>query len=257
MKLHSFPLAAALFCVAGLGHAQTVTPTPALTPWDLDVGLNYVTGDYGLSQDTDVWVQTTTINYEQDVWHLSATVPLISITGPASVVGNVSRADTSTERGLGDITLAAAYKITNSGTGRSDFDFTTRVKLPTANEDKGLGTGKTDFNFELNYHHTIGRVTPFATLGYRFLGHSAAYPLKDGFYTTLGVATPIAQDGTTAGLALTWRERIVDGADNAEEAMVFLSHPLNTRWKLQGYALTGFTDASPNLGLGGLIGYKF
>jgi hypothetical protein len=255
MKLHALPFAAALLCLAGVAPAQTVAPAP--TPWDLDVGLTYVTGDYGLSQDTDVWVQTSTINYAADAWHFSATVPLLSISGPASVVGNVGRADTSTERGLGDITLAAAYKIIDSGTGVSDFDFTTRVKLPTANEDKGLGTGKTDVNFELNYHHSLGRVTPFATLGYRFMGHSAAYPLKDGFYTTLGLAAPIAQDGTTAGLALTWRQRIVDGADNAEEAMVFLSHPFNARWKMQAYTLAGFTDASPNFGLGGLVGYKF
>lgn len=256
MKL--LPLAlCSLLCIGGVARAQTTAPVAAPYPWSVDVGLNYVTGDYGLNEDTDVWVQTTAITYEQAAWRFNATVPLVSISGPASIVGDVGRGTTATERGLGDVTLAGTYQFIQPETGFADFDFTTRVKLPTANEDKGLGTGKTDVNLEVNYHHNLGTVTPFATIGYRFLGHSAAYPLKDGFYTTLGLAAPISDGGSTAGLALTWRERIVDGADHATEAMAFLSHPLDARWKLQGYALAGFTDASPNFGGGGLVGYKF
>lgn len=257
MKSSTFALCTFL-CVAGLARAQTTAPAPAAVyPWSVDVGLNYVTGDYGLSQDTDVWVQTTAISYEETNWRFNATVPLVSISGPASIVGDVGRGSTATERGLGDVTVAATYKFVQPETGFSDFDFTTRVKLPTANEDKGLGTGKTDVNLEVNYHHSLGTITPFATVGYRFLGHSNAYPLKDGVYATLGMAAPISNDGSTAGVALTWREKIVDGADDATEAMVFASHPLNERWKLQGFALAGFTDASPKFGLGTSVGFKF
>jgi hypothetical protein len=238
------------------GFAQTTNQPPEPLLWNLEVGLNYVTGDYGLPDDTDVWVQTTTIHYEQDAWHFQATAPLISISGPASVVGNVGRANTSTKRGLGDVMLGATYKLTDAATGASDFDFGARVKLPTAKENNGLGTGEVDTYFEVNYHHTFGTITPFATLGYRFLGRSPAYPLEDGFYTTVGVAAPLA-DRTTGGLAYTWCERIVTNADDASELMAFVSHQLNNRWKLQGYVLTGFTDASPNFGLGALVGYKF
>lgn len=256
MKPSLIKFGAALLAGTVIGFAQTQNPAPLPSPWKVEAGLNYVTGDYGLAQDTDVWVQTTSIYYEQDAWRFQAMVPLVSISGPASVVGSVGRANTAKERGLGDVTFAATYKLTDAATGQSNFDFTARVKLPTADEGDGLGTGKVDSYVEVNYHNTFGTVTPFATLGYRFLGSSGAYPLKNGFYTTVGVATPLSEQ-TTGGLALTWRERIVNNADDATEAMAFVSHQLDSQWKLQGYVLTGFTDASPNLGLGALVGYQF
>lgn len=246
-----------LLSLCGMAAAQTTTaPATGPGPWSLDLGMNYVTGDYGLSQDTTVWVQTTAVTYEPGDWRFQATLPLVALSGPASIIGDVGRVDTSTERGMGDATLAATYKLTDAATGRSDVDLTARVKFPTADEDKGLGTGTTDAYLEANYHHTFGRVTPFVTAGYRFLGESAAYPLRNGFYTVLGAAAPLT-DGVTGGLAVMWRQRIVDDAENATEAMAFVSQQINPRWRLQGYALTGFTEASPNLGLGALLGFKF
>ena len=207
MKTSFLKASGLLFAFVTIAAAQTTLPTVAIepNPWRLDIGLNYVTGDYGLSQSTDVWLQTNTISHEQDAWRFDLMVPFISVTGPASVIGSVSRGSTATERGLGDMTVAATYKFFNPGTEVSDFDLTVRFKLPTADDSKGLGTGRTDTNFEVNYHHSLGTVTPFATAGYRFLGRSTAYPLQDGFYTTLGLAAPIADGSTTSGLALTWR----------------------------------------------------
>lgn len=254
-KLTTLILSGVLIGYVGTAFAQK-TPPPAPRPWSFDVGLTFITGDYGLAQETHVWVQTTSLQYDEDVWRFQATIPVVSITGPASVIGNVGRPSTSNEKGLGDATMAMTYKLKDARTGQSDFDFTARVKLPTADEKKGLGTGETDFYLEGNYHHTFGTITPFATLGYRFLGTSAAYPLENGFYTTAGVAAPLG-DQTTGGLALTWRERIVKNADHATEAMAFVSHQIDARWKIQGFALTGFTDASHTFGIGGLAGYKF
>ncbi|HEY5552553.1 MAG TPA: hypothetical protein VIK52_11735 [Opitutaceae bacterium] len=252
-------LATLILCGASLVFSLPATAQAPLIPdesWSLDVGLNYVTGDFGFEQDTDVWLQVTTIHFESQPLHIQASIPFVSISGPASVIGTVGRPSTGRERGLGDASFAATYKFTDTATGISDLDFTVRVKFPTADEDKGLGTGETDTNLEFNYHHSFRAFTPFATLGYRFLGSSATYPLEDGFYSTAGIAAPI-DDRTVGGLALTWRERIVADADHATEAMIFISHQLDGRWKVQGFALSGFTDASPNFGAGGLVGYKF
>lgn len=248
-----FTFSILLLALGITARAQTTAPLP----WEVSGGLTYVTGDYGLNADTDVWVQTTSITYQQDAWKFTGTVPIVSLSGPASVVGEVGRPGSSSETGLGDVTLAATYSFINPETKTANFDFTTRLKLPTADEAKGLGTGKADVNFELNYRHPVGRVTPFATLGYRIVGSSAAYPLKNGVYTTAGVAAPVSTDGTVAGLALTWREKIVSYSDDSFEAMAFISHPLSERLKLQAFVLRGFTDASPNLGLGAQVGYRF
>lgn len=255
MKAAAPILVVAALVLATHARSQGTVQNP-VEPWSLDVGLNYVTGDFGFEQDTDVWLQMTTIHFEPDPLHLQLSVPFVSISGPASVIGTVGRPSTGRERGLGDVSFAATYKFTNPSSDISNLDFTARVKLPTADEDDGLGTGETDSSFEFSYRWMLGRFTPFATVGYRFLGSSAAYPLEDGFFTTAGVAAPI-RERTVGGLALSWREQIVNGADDATEAMVFVSHRLDDRWKVQGFALSGFTDASPDFGVGGLLGYRF
>lgn len=255
MKHTPLALGGTLLALTLSAWAQTA-PAPVSHPLTLDVGLTYVTGNYGLSENTDVWVQTSAIKYEMDSWRFQALLPIVAIAGPSSIVGNVSRPNNSSAQGIGDVTLAATYLVPGAADGQSNFDFTGRIKLPTADDAKGLGTGKTDYYIEGNYHHTFGKIMPFATLGYRFLGRSAAYPVKDGCYATVGVARPMTER-TTAGVALTWRERIVTDADDATEAMVFIAHQLDSDWRLQGFALTGFTDASPTLGLGISAAYKF
>lgn len=258
MKLPPIALAALLLVPGSHAIAQTTATAPqVIQPWKLDVGLNYVTGKYGLSQDTTVWVQTTSVSYEANPWKFEATLPLVSLHGPATIIGNVGRASSTTERGLGDVTMAATYKILQPGAKVSDFDVTGRVKLPTADQAKGLGTGQTDFDLEANYHHSFGTLTPFATLGYRFLGRSTAYPLKDGLYSTVGVAAPLEGSDNTVGAALTWRQPIVAGADHATELMAFLNHRMDAGWHATTYVLTGFTNASPDLGVGASVGFKF
>ena len=53
------------------------------------------------------------------------------------------------------------------------------------------------------------------------------------------------------------RSRIIDGAKNASDAIVFVSTNPNDRWNLLGYLLAGFNDAAPDYGLGGAATYKF
>jgi hypothetical protein len=44
------------------------------------------------------------------------------------------------------------------------------VKFPTASRGEGLGTGKFDFGLESDFFWAAGKFTPFAMIGYRFLG---------------------------------------------------------------------------------------
>jgi len=115
---------------------------------------------------------------------------------------------------------------------------------------------ETDFYTQMDFRQTIGSVTPFASIGYRFLGTNARYQLEDGLYASAG-ASFVVVEGTALGLSLDWRSRIQRNADNATEGTVFIAHNVNARWKLVGYALAGFTDASPDFGFGGLIIYSF
>lgn len=250
-------------CSASFALSILISPVTAQTVadvnpnhWEVDVGLNYLKGDFGFSRDTTLWMQATTIHYREDPVHFQVMVPVLSIEGPASIIGDVGRPMMARARGLGDVTISGTYKFADGLTGISNWDVTARMKIPTADEEKGLGTGETGSDFEVGYHRKLGAFTPFATIGYRVLGDSAIYQLQNGFYTTAGVAKPLSEE-TVGGVAVSWREKLTATSDNAMEAMIFLSHDLDAKWKLQGFALTGFTDASPDVGFGGLVGLRF
>lgn len=257
MKLRSLPLPLTALSLATttLVLAQTTTPPPAR--FHTDVGFNYVTGDYGLSSTTDVYVATAGATYEQGPWRTQLTVPYIVLTGPATVVGDggIPRASTEREEGLGDVTLSGTY-LFGPVVADTDLDLTARVKFPTASDSKGLGTGELDYYVEASARHHFGTFTPFATVGYRFLGSNATYPVKDGLYASLGAALAV-NPSTVIGVSGSWRERIVDGGDDSVELLGFVAYDISPTWRVQGYALTGFTDASPDLGVGASISYRF
>ncbi|CAM3040443.1 transporter [Rariglobus hedericola] len=241
-------------------NTTPVIPDAPVLPWRADASFNYSRGDYGLADDTEVYVAATNLVYDTASWRFQAGVPFLYIKGPATVVGGGAGVGTrppdSTESGLGDVTLSGTYKFGPLTPAEIETDFTAQVKFPTADEDKGLGTGKTDFYLQFDVRKTYGRFTPFATVGYRILGTSAAYPLEDGLFASLGVATPVT-DKTTAGVSVSWREKIVSGGDDSVDAMVFAQQTLTTRWSALVYVLAGFTDASPDFGAGTGVSYKF
>jgi hypothetical protein len=263
MKTHPFLSTVAIVSILGasVAFAQTVPPPASTVRTDLSV--NYSRGDYGLADDTEVYVTLLNTTYESPSWRLQAALPVLNIKGPATVVGNIGegvtsapgRPTNSSETGLGDVTLGAAYKFGPVAQG-INLDFGARVKLPTADEDKGLGTGEFDTYVQADAYKKIGKIVPFGTLGYRFLGSNQTYRLKDGVFASGGIASPVTST-TTVGASLNWRERIVAGGDHATELMAFAMRTLDAQWRVQGYVLKGFTDASPDLGLGAMVGYQF
>lgn len=265
MKTHLLRTAtiAIIASLAAATAAPAQTVPPPTTTLRTDTSLNYSRGDYGLADDTEVWVALLNTTYETASWRLQAALPVINIKGPATVVGNIGDGVTSapgrptddSETGLGDLTLGAAYKFGPVVQG-INLDLGARVKLPTADEDKGLGTGEFDTYVQADVYKSLGKIVPFGTLGYRFLGSNQTYRLKDGVFASGGIASPITT-ATTVGASLNWRERIIAGGDHATELMAFALHNLDQQWRVQGYVLKGFTDASPDLGVGGMVGYRF
>lgn len=264
MNKHLLP-ALALFSLTTLACAQdstAVAVAPATVK--LGVGYDYSRGDYGLAQDTEVTFVPAHLSYDQGRWGFKASIPFINIKGPATVVagggtgtgaGAPTRPTTSSESGLGDVTLAATYHA-RPVPGELNIDLSGRVKFGTADEAKGLGTGETDFYTQIDLYQNFGVITPFANVGYRFLGSSQAYQLKDGFYATAGAAFRVS-DKTVVGAAYDWRSRIIDGAEHGTDALAFVSVTPDETWNVLGYVLVGFNDASPDLGVGTLLSYKF
>jgi hypothetical protein len=246
--------------VAASTPPPVVQPTPAVVK--LGIGYDYSTGKYGFPQATEVSSIPLNLSYDQGRWAFKATVPYITIKGPASVVegtgaaaGAPARPTTNSESGLGDIMLGATFHA-RPVAGELNVDLTGRVKFGTADVPKGLGTGETDYYTQVDLYQSFGTVTPFATFGYRFLGTNASFALKDGPYATAGAAFRVSTT-TVVGAGYDWRSRIISGAQNGTDGLAFISTTPSDHWNLLGYVLVGFNSASPDLGVGGLATYKF
>ena len=175
---------------------------------------------------------------------------------PCTVVGNTGTSTASrTNSGLGDASLAVTRKLRVDDNGWTT-SIGAKVKFPTATKDKGLGTGEIDKSIQADFIKIGGSITPFATMGYQFLGDSIAYPMISGFFASAGFASKVSSENTV-GLAANWRERTISQGKQAFEAMVFAQHNLSASSHLQVFFMSGFTDASPDSTLGVTLGFTF
>lgn len=256
---HSFTLFAALSLSAALLGLAATDPTPPrpAAAWTLGTGFDYSRGDYGFATDTEVFSVPLNLSCDTGRWLLSASMPWLTIKGPAGAVGTggAPRPTVNSESGLGDAVVGATYRF-NDPQAAGNIAFSGRVKFPTADEERGLGTGSTDFYGQFDFYRTIGNFTPFASVGYRLFGHSPVYQLEDGAYAEAGTHYRLTNQ-TVATFSGSWGEKIVRHGEASTEVTVALTHDVDEQWRLSGYVLKGLTDASPDFGGGLQIGYRF
>ncbi len=225
----------------------------------ISTGFDYSSGDYGASEDTDILYIPVTGRLQKGNWTAKLTVSYISIKGPGAVVGNGDTTNgaggtaVTTESGLGDVVGSVGY--TFDLTPETYLDVTGKIKLPTADEDKGLGTGETDYTVNTEITQEIGKAHVYGSAGYKFVGTNSTLNLDDSLILGVGAGTKIGEE-TTVGASYDWRES-ASGGENPSEASAYLSHNITRQISAQVYGVTGFSDASPDLGGGMMIGYKF
>ncbi|MBI2496955.1 MAG: hypothetical protein HYV75_03175 [Opitutae bacterium] len=223
----------------------------------LGTGFDYSRGGYGFDTDTEVFSVPLNVGYENGPWSFNAAFSHLTIKGPATIVGGsgATRPTAASESGLGDIYAGATYQF-GQIVGPLDLAATARVKLPTADEDRGLGTGAADYYGELTFSRALENSTPFVTAGYRVLGDNATYQLRDGAYLSGGAHFRLSPASIITAV-LNWRQPIVAGGDDSTDAMLMVTHDFDARWRLMAYGLAGFTDASPDVGAGLQLNCRF
>jgi len=227
----------------------------------VSTGFDYSKGDYGHSQDTEIWYYPITAKATSGNWTAKVTVPYIRIKGPGAVVGGggggVIQSGTSnvtTESGLGDIVAGLTYTY-DLRQYDALIDLTGKVKLPTANENRGLGTGEADYTAKVDVTKFLGKAYLFAGAGRKFVGSSTQFQLNDIWLANVGTGYQISPK-TGIGISYDYREAAGTGK-NPSEATAYLTYKLTPDLSLQAYGVAGFSDGSPNKGIGMQIGYKF
>lgn len=217
-------------------------------------GFHYSTGDYGSTIDTRISTLEATARYETGNMVYRASVPWLTVKGDTGVIpgiGEVSGAPvrSGSASGLGDIVLSAAWSAYYDPASTLGLDLTGKLKLPTADESKGLGTGEPDFAFLADLYRRFDRVTGFGGVGYHVMGDAPGLPLENAWSANLG-ATYRLDARTSAGGLLEGRQRVVPGGSPTRELMGFWTRRLEGEWRSQIYGLIGLADGSPDWGFG-------
>jgi hypothetical protein len=244
------------------------------TPWwagDLSVstGLDFSHGDYDDPVDTDLLYVPVTAIYlfdrvpglpdRWDQFEIGLTIPYLRIDGPGNFfVDERGRegAERTVEEGLGDLLLSGTYILyPRAGTWWPVAELGVLWKIPTGDVDRGLGTGKSDVALELDLARNWGRFTPFATVGYRFVGDPDEGRLDDAWFASLGVAARVAPR-FDAGIYWTWLEATSPTRSDAHELLVYGAFRLRDRLSLSPYALIGLRGYTADWGVGLTLRYE-
>jgi len=259
--------------------AATILSLSVITPgisqengWRFSTGTDFSSGDYGGdTSDTDITYVPVVASYRSGLWNWQATVPWVQIEGTGTVVGagdggvvvRNPRRDrpvpeetvVTSESGLGDIWLSGSVGVAAIPGDLFYLDLGAKVKLPTADEDKGLGTGEVDYTLQADFFKPLGNMTPFLTLAYKMRGEPTGVELDDSLYVSVGSDFRVG-DTSNLGLSLDIQEAANSQSEDVLELFGYLNQELSSNWALILYGYSGLKDGSPDYGLGFQVTYN-
>ena len=244
---------AALAIAAMPGIASAEAPR-----FSLGVGAEYTTGDYGGEDSVDEFYLPVTATVDFARVALRLTVPFLSVRAPefTTITGPdgqpvIGEGPTTTQSGLGDVLASATvFDVLSTSGGNFALDLTGKVKIGTADEEKGLGTGEQDYSLQADLFRFFDRTTLMGTAGYSFRGDPEGYDLDDTFFASVG-ASYLATERSRVGAFFDFRDASVPDSDTLQELSAWWSTRVGESGHVQLYVLAGLGDSSPDWG-GGL-----
>ncbi|OGR98547.1 MAG: hypothetical protein A2016_00470 [Elusimicrobia bacterium GWF2_62_30] len=234
--------------------------------WKLSSSFNYDTGKYGTEYRTDSVYMPFTLKRYYSEGDLSVTVPYLSQSsrGQVTWVGGKpvrssdrnAAATASKASGLGDIMLRGTYNLKQDGPGSCALALAGKLKLPSADEDKGLGTGEMDEGAGLEFAKEINSWTLLADGYYTIIGDPAGVEYNNQVSLDLGFYAPLREN---LGLTVMYETQsaLVDGNADPRSLSGTLSYAVPEGMQISCGVALGMSDGSPALGLSAGLSQKF
>ena len=250
MRMHKRLIAGCALAMApALGLAESNTT--------FGIGFDYSEGDYGESETSRTWQIPLTVRHETGPFILKLNVPYVRSSGVAAPGGDRRSETRDTQSGLGDITATAMYAAHYDSAAQFGVDVGAKVKFATADDSKSLlTTGENDYSVLADLYKGFGATTVFGTIGWTSKGDPAGDDYRDPWFFSLGFSNKLS-DANSWGISYDYRQKVTSSGDPVSEAMLFFTHRYSKEWRVQAYAVAGFSDASPDVGGGVTLGYSF
>jgi hypothetical protein len=154
---------------------------------------------------------------------------------------------TTSESGVGDVILQSGMVFLPETKSGLSLDGSLAIKIPTADENKGLGTGENDYGAFLALHQRLDQFKLSLMGGYIKIGDPPLVNFND--ITVYGIGISRVFNGTNLSASLEGRRAILLGFKDPLEINVGFFHVLNADWAVKGGVLAGLNKGGPDFGL--------
>ncbi len=242
-------------------NAYAISEYDLIEPVALNVsfgtGFEFFSGDYGTGETIDTWQIPLLLEWgPRPRLGLSIEIPFIhqsSSNSQTVMIGRRATETTSSESGLGDTSVDANVTLFSESVRSPRLLALLYAKLPTADEQKGLGTGEFDWGSGVGIGKRFGAWSTYAEGLYVLAGSSDLYPMDD-YWSWLASISYRVSTTLRPGLSLSGGTAAFAGNDGPLEIKARLSGLGGERTSYSFYLSRGLSDGSPDWGVG-LFGY--
>lgn len=257
----------AVVCLLAAACLSLQGPGAGAADWKFSSSFNYDTGKYGGTTRTDsIYIPFTLKRYYRE-GDISFTLPCLrqSSSGritrvggkPVRATGGRVSARAAAESGLGDILVRGSYILKREGPKSFDLAAAGKLKLPTANETRGLGTGEMDQGAGLEFAKELSPdLTMLADAYYTIIGDPPGADLNNEVALDLGFSRPVSKNLSLTVLYET-SSALLDGNADPRSLSGTLSYAAAGGAEYSCGLLLGLSEGSPQLGLSAGFSRRF
>lgn len=242
----------ALACCAGVAHADDLS---------VIVGQDFSQGDYGAESESNIGVTSFGARLRLGEWAFRATGGYVDLgEDPDTIISGprgrtlVIRSDDAV-KGFTDFTLGVSGPLLDETDTRPAITFSGSVKLPTADEEQGLGTGATDFGASVEFSKTFGSFVGYAYSGGRIRGESDVIDVRNSVDGGFGLQRLFGRNWI-GSVGYDYRGASFEGGEDAHEVSALVSYRATASTNISAYVYTGFTEVSPDIGFGFFVSQR-
>ena len=256
--------------------------------WQVGFSPTYMSGNYGTSSTTNITYLPLSIRRLFDNGDLTFTVPYLCITSDGAVTlvsgvpNRVSKSGTtttaqgggqgggkgkkspgnveptsSTDCGIGDLLFRGRYYLVDEQGLVPTIAVTGRIKIPTADSDRGLGTGRFDETLGVELSKTLVKNwLGFANFGYTFIGEPEGVDLRNQWYYDFGVGYNVTNNLLVSMYYEEYRA-LIEGLSNPRDLLFALNYKATSALRFNASILVGLSNGAPDYGLTGGISWRF
>ena len=230
----------------------------------LSTGLDYSEGKYGSTIKTSQWTLPLVARYESENWSAKLSLPYVHIknvnpgAGGEALPCGAALTTPKNVSGFGDLVASGSYTVYQDNGYLIDLG--SRVKFATGDTKKCLSSGKNDYSAQIDIAKKLEQWTVFGTAGWTKKGDpdfaGVAVDYRNPFFYTVGSSYNFG-NGVSAGASYDYRQRLISTGDPISELTLFVTLKQSSRFKIQSYVVTGFSNASVDRGIGIVATYGF